>query len=162
MGERVSQAEFARRVGVSRQRVNTLVKKGRLVLHGKHLDYEESLEALAFDDPTQPKKMELGEERIETPNSRTPSYRDAKTMREVYLAQMAKLRFDEARGVLVSKNAVETEAFNLARVVRDSLLALPSRLREVLADEKSPKKVHAILEREVRTVIAELEAIDVG
>ena len=174
MGERVSQSELARRIGVTRQRINALVKKGRLIVgEDKKLGVEESLEALRVtDDPSQATRMSLGkvepdkedesEVRALIAKGKTPTYGDAKTMREIYLARMAKLRYDEARGIVVERNKVESEAFALGRVVRDSLMVIPSRLREVLSATDDPKEVHRLLERELTSVIKELQAMEVG
>jgi hypothetical protein len=160
MAELVSQAEFARRIGVSRQRVGALVRKGLLSLtKGKKLDYARALEALRkADDPAQDKARVLDPDRAGVAKSPagTPSYGDAKTMREIYMARMAKLKYEEAKKSLVPARQVDDDAFEQARIVRDAMLAIPSRLRERLAAEDSPELCHQMLEAEIELALGAL------
>jgi phage terminase Nu1 subunit (DNA packaging protein) len=77
-------------------------------------------------------------------------YEAARTEKEIYRAKMAKLNFERMDGSLVSAKDVTDCAFEKARQIRDSLLNIPARVSPILAAEKDSKKVHEILDKEIR------------
>ena len=160
--ELVTQAEFARRLGVSRQYVNRLVRMGKLELEGKKLDAAKSIAVLErLRDPARKRKAdqeqpvdELGPDLEEEPDQ--PTFAEAKTMKEVYLARMARLKYEEEAGKLVPKADVESRAADIGMVVKQNLLSIPSRMMDELAIESDPREINAILERELRQVLEQL------
>jgi hypothetical protein len=84
------------------------------------------------------------------------SYTAAKAQGEFYRAQLYRLELEEKRGHLVRADEVRKTAFTRARVARDRLLAVPTRVASLLAAESDPAKCHAILESEMRRVCAEI------
>lgn len=88
-----------------------------------------------------------------------PSYAQSRAIREAYQARLAKLEYEERSGKLVAADAVKTQAFKVARSVRDALMNIPDRVASELAAETSPAAVHARLARELRDAIRELAEV---
>ncbi len=56
-------------------------------------------------------------------------------------------------GELISVEEVKTEAFNVARVVRNNLLNIPDRVSALLASMNDTEKIHETLTEEIRTTL---------
>ena len=159
-GELISQAEYARRRGVSRQYVGRLIKSGKLSLVDGKIDFdlaEQQLDNVV--DSTRSNSGLPGRAELEGHGS-TPLM-EAKRLHEEYKARLAKLRYEEARGILIEKSEVEREAYAVGRTVRDAMLAIPSRLRDMLAAEDDPKKVHRLIEREIELALEDLSKVGI-
>jgi len=161
--ELVTQAELARRLDVSRQYVNRLVRMGKLELEGKKLDVAKSIAVMEqLRDPARKRKSDdQADPDQAAPQSgpeakRQPTFAEAKTMKEVYLARMARLKYEEEAGKLVPKADVESRAADIGMVVKQNLLSIPSRMMDELAIESDPREINAILERELRQVLEQL------
>jgi transcriptional regulator with XRE-family HTH domain len=155
--ELISQAELARRLGVSRQYVNKLVRGGTLPLTGKKLDAASSIAILEqMANPGRPTKATMPSLGTSSQPNKGPTLAEAKTMKEVYLARMARLKYEEEAGKLVPKADVESRAADIGRVVKQNILSIPSRLMDQLADETDPREINAILEAELRRVLEQL------
>jgi len=85
-----------------------------------------------------------------------PTYAQSRAVREVYLARLAKIEFEERVGKLVSRDEITVAAFTKARTVRDNLLNIPDRVAAVLAAETDPVRMHQILSDEIRKALIEL------
>jgi hypothetical protein len=85
-----------------------------------------------------------------------PTYAQSRAVRELYLARLAKIEFEERAGKLVSRDEVTVAAFTKARTVRDNLLNIPDRVAAVLAAETDPVRAHQILTAEIRKALIEL------
>lgn len=66
------------------------------------------------------------------------------------------LRLQVEREELISRKDVEKEAFECARMVRDSLQNIPSRIAAILAGESSEHKIEKILDKEIRQALESL------
>jgi hypothetical protein len=84
------------------------------------------------------------------------AYAQSRAVRELYLAKLAKIEFEERTAKLVSRDEVTVTAFTKARTVRDSLLNIPDRVAALLAAETDPCTVHQILSDEIRKALIEL------
>jgi len=69
--------------------------------------------------------------------------------REKWKAKLTELDYQERIGDVVAAADVDREWFELARLVRDSMLNLPARLADQLAHETDQRKVHDLLEQEI-------------
>jgi len=170
VAEKVSQTAFAKLVGVSRQRVAALVKRGTITLDKDgRIDPDEATAALrASLDPARPSKIRDGvdppggDPRREAPtapdqiNGTPQTLNSAKTVLEVFRAKKAKLEYEEAAGLLVERSVVEREAYAEGRAVRDAFMSLGGRLRDRLSIETDPVAIHQIIDAEVRRVLVEL------
>lgn len=88
---------------------------------------------------------------------KTATFQQARTLREAYMARLAKLEFDEKSGLLVKADAVKNEAFRTARIVRDNLLNIPDRIAAELANETNQFKVHQRLTQEIRRALEDMK-----
>lgn len=83
-------------------------------------------------------------------------YAEHQAKREFYRAEMARLEFEERIHQLIEVETVDAEWFRLARLVRDTIMNVPSRLAGVLASESDERKIHEILDRELRQALEEI------
>ena len=88
---------------------------------------------------------------------KTATFQQARTLREAYMARLAKLEYDEKSGLLVKADAVKNEAFKTARIVRDGLLNIPDRIAAELANETNQFKVHQRLTQEIRRALEDMK-----
>jgi hypothetical protein len=175
----ISQAEYARRRGFSRQYVGRLVAQGVVQLVGGRIDVAQADAALAAQrEPARPLRRAGGgtkgpatspvpeaAPRIEPagPLGHGAGTGDLPTLllktrikSEVERAKLLELKAKVEAGKYVDADEVKVAAFNRARVVRDGLLNIPDRVSAVLAAESDPQKVHTLLAAEIRQVLEEL------
>jgi hypothetical protein len=91
----------------------------------------------------------------ETRSSANPRYWDAKTSRESTLDQLAKLELSKKKGDLVERERVEAMAFASGRMLRDSVLGLPTQLAPELAAMTDPFQIEIRLRDALRQVFAD-------
>jgi hypothetical protein len=82
-----------------------------------------------------------------------PSLAEAKRARAVWQAERERIELQQLKGELVSTAEVKAEAFNVARVVRDNMLAIPDRVIPTLASMSDLRAMHQYLTEEIRTAI---------
>lgn len=181
MTKLISQAEYARRRGVSRQYVSRLVRDGVIALHDGKIDPASADAALAARrDPARPVRRKAGGSEAELSQTQEPSAGDAPTPSEtvrlpggaggdlpkMLLKTRIKSELEKGRlleikarveaGKYVDADEVKVAAFNKARIVRDGLLNIPDRVASMLAAETDEHKVHELLSMEIRAVLEEL------
>ena len=165
----VSQAEYARQRGVSRQYVGQMVAKGIIGLTNRKVDTEQADAALAaFREPARPERRVKPDAPVQTPAawpSPAPqtSAGDLPTLllksrikSEVERAKLLEIKARVEAGKYIAVDDVKVAAFNRARVVRDALLNIPERLAAMLAAEGDARRVHQILATEIRSALNEL------
>ena len=96
---------------------------------------------------------------IEAPPAATkvadgPNYQMAKAVRETVLAQRARVDLDEKRGLLVPRREIEDAIFDAGAVFQRDLLEIGPQLAERLAAMSKPREIAALLETELRRVLA--------
>lgn len=84
------------------------------------------------------------------------SYTKARTAREAYNAQLARLEYEERSGKLVNADEVKAEAFKLARTVRDAMMNIPDRISAELVGQTDARDIHALLSSEIRKAMESL------
>ena len=77
----------------------------------------------------------------------------ARAMREQYQAEEARLNLLERLGALTPTANVQRAQREVARRMRDALLALPDRCAALLAAESDVARIHAILSNELRQAL---------
>jgi len=85
-----------------------------------------------------------------------PSLAEAKRARAVWQAERERIELQQLKGELISTAEVKAEAFNVARVVRDNMLAIPDRVIPTLASMSDLRAMHQYLTEEIRTAIRSL------
>lgn len=83
-------------------------------------------------------------------------YSEHQAKREFYRAELTRLEFEERIGRLIPVDTVEAEWFRLTRLVKDAVMNVPSRLAGVLASINDERKIHDILEAELRQTLESL------
>src|ERR1700689_200867 len=96
----------------------------------------------AVREPVEPPRLESGLE-----------YSKARTVRESYLARLAKIDFEERTEKLASRDEIKVAACNRYRTFRDGMLNIPDRLAAVLAAESDPRRTHELLSTEMRKAL---------
>ena len=181
MAQRLTQAQLARELGVSRQAIHKHVDAGTLAVgdDGK-IDLDQAraamqtlhpgsktVQALAASTPPAPTTSN----QVVIPAAATQfladadehgmstNYHIARTLREAEEARMARLKREEMEGQLIRLEAVRSVAANTLAATREALLQLPARLSTVLAAEASPGKVHDLLQQEIHQALAQLATL---
>jgi len=151
--------KYADHRGVSHTAVQKAIQQGRIKAapDGK-IDVEQA--DRDWDRNTSP----VNAPRATKPETATggPTYAQSRAVRELYLARLAKIEFEERSSKLVSRDDVTVAAFTKARTVRDSLLNIPDRVAALLAAETEPAKAHNILSEEIRKALIELSGDNSG
>lgn len=179
----MSQAEYARHRGVSREAVRKAVTAGRIpVGEGGRIDPAVADKAWALNsDPSAgsaaprgaaqqgaaPRGVSLGASPAGNTVPAHPdsegipaeiTYAEARAMREYNQALLLEQQRRQRAAELVERSVVEDAGFHAARVVRDRLLALPDALDADLAALSDRAAVNARLLEEVRRVTEEFTA----
>lgn len=181
-----TQADFARRLGVSRSHVTGLKHAGRLVLTDNGLvDVDASIARIdATRDPNRDdvaNRHAAARERLQTaaappvppqapasplaPPDAAPhadpddsiSYQAARTVKERYAAKTAKLEYERAIGHLVERAAVEAAVEDIMTTVRQSLEQQPHRLAPLLIG-KDLDAIRATLRQETAHILGAMVA----
>lgn len=170
----VTVAEYARRLGVSHEAVRKAVKVGRLaksVTWGANnkprlmpdladqewaANTDKAQQRVPAVPPPRPDPPPPAAEPEQSQEPRTATFQQARTLREAYMARLARLEFEEKSKQLVRADAVKNEAFKVARVVRDNLLNIPDRVAAELANETNQFKVHQRLTHEIRRALEDM------
>ena len=168
--QRLNQAGLARSLGVSRQAINDLIKRQIIPIAADGL-IDVEVARMAIASRVRPSGKTAGTASEAAPpaaaSAAAPaehtgdaqlSYHVAKTLREAAEAKIAQLRLAEMRGELVRADEIRAALARRAAAFREGLLQIPSRLSAQLAAETNQATVHALLDAELRTVMAQLTA----
>lgn len=170
----VNAAEFAKKVGVSKQRIMDGIKNGLLSTsitkkkRGKYYSYSIDLEAGLREwagniDPSKQRdntKQLASKEMNSGHNTNTSNFQKAKAVRETFAAKLAQLEYEEKSGKLVSADKVKAEAYKISRRVRDSLMGLPERVSAELAAMTEPREISIYLREMIAETLKDLADIN--
>ncbi len=173
----VRPAELARRLGVSRQAVSDLVRRGILTpdANGR---IDEAAARAAILSSVHPTSKTVQAAQASTPAPIAPvaaapapavapaaapqpeaaatNYHVAKTMREAAEAHIARLKLAEMRGELIRTDAVRAVMSNIFATTREAVLQMPARLAPLLAAESDPAAVQNLLHAELHAALESL------
>jgi hypothetical protein len=165
--ERLTQAAYAKRRGATRQAVFAAIKDGRIATaideDGK---IDPDLADRLWDMNTDPRysKTSALKDRAEAMERDAQqkgfvlgtgmAIAESKQIESEYKAKLAKLDYETKMGQVVLTEDVEKEAFRVARVTRDAMLAIPDRMAAELAGTTDPFLVHKKLMDEIRNAIS--------
>lgn len=167
----VNAAEFAKKLGVTKQRVVKGIESGLLKnsvtikKKGKHNSYEIDLAAglKEWADNIDPAKQRDPEKQNDTRalnDGGGPShYQRAKAVKEHYGAQIARVQYEEMAGKLVPAAQVKAEAFKVARNVRDTLMGLPERVSAELAHMTEAREIAIYLRAQMADALKDLDGV---
>lgn len=182
----LSKSAFAARIGRAPSYITWLKNNNRLVLSpdGKLVDVQAS-EAL-IRDTADPSKAAVADrhqqDRIQrdvysqlstqteptstaappqvlTADGKLPDFQKARALREHNMAKLAEIELGKAQGFLVSKEAVETGAYNAGRLLRDQLFGPLPQLSHDLAAMTDPWLIEKHLTATFRRTLEEAERL---
>ena len=147
-------AKQLQRVGVDYMREFDFTEADRLRSAARHADraaYAKPTYAKPGEDP-RGGNGEGGGDDLST----DPILAESQRKKEEFRAKLVELEYEERVGTLVQKSEVEKEGFRVARLVRDGVLNVPARLAGILAAENDQRKVHDLIEKELRQALEAL------
>jgi len=162
-------AELARQLGVSRQAIGDLVKRGvlsedkdglidvelaRVALANRVHPGSKTAQAIAAGAPAAvptPATASANDE-----EQQITSYHVAKTLNETAQARMNQLKLREMQGDLIRVDAVRSTLASAIASTREALMQIPARLSPVIAPETDQAKVHDLLHTELVQVLDHL------
>ena len=173
----MTQAEYARHRGCSREAVRKAVESGRIKTFGpdKLIDAEladaqwaRNTRARVRGGDAEPSAPAAPAGRVGGDDFRdmiraneaggTTSYEEARRRRETAEANLAEMKQAEMEGKLILADAVRSAWAAKITGARDALLQIPSRIAPVLAANNDLVEVTALLEAELRQALADLSA----
>lgn len=154
MSDRLSRAEVAERKGVSRQRVDELVKEGRLTPgdDGK-IDAGDADALWEAMDPAYLLRKEAaertrGEEKAEsTQKAHAENYNKARTAEAVVRAQSRRLDYEIKSGKYVLREQVKQGGFKAGKLLSSKLNNAANQLAPQLVGIKDVKAAHEIVQK---------------
>jgi hypothetical protein len=174
----LSARQYAKRIGVSGSYVSRLVRDGKLpVDRDGRLDPDEADRILAARrEPARaanrqvPSSVPAAPARLSpAPAPRFAGLRDAagpgdlptlllkaRTKTEVEKGRLLELKAKVEAGKFVDGDEVKVAAFNKARIVRDALVNIASRLAPLVAAEPDERACFDLIDREIRQALEEL------
>lgn len=82
---------------------------------------------------------------------------EAESVKQVYLAKQAKLKFLKDAGVLIEVNTVKREWEEIAVRVQKAMLAIPDRVSEIFSSINDAERIHKDLTTEIRHALSSLQ-----
>jgi hypothetical protein len=146
----VSVSQFAKELGISRQRVYKLIEKG-IITRRKDGKIDLEKERKVWED----KRDTL----LKPVREITKGYTYYRTLSEKYKSELAELEVRKARGELIEIQKVIEDGQKILMVFKTRMLAIPSKISPLLAGEKSAKKVHSIISNEINLTLNELSQL---
>ena len=161
MGERLTRGQAALRVGVTRQRIDELIKGGKLREEGATVDSEELDELWETFSPDHVNRDRNGKEMrggggAKVPNATAEIYNKAKAKSAIIKSQEAELDLKIKQGLFVSKQAVIQQCYSATKRITSRLQALPRQLAPELALLLSPGEVQDRLSKEIDALLQDL------
>lgn len=156
----------------SKQYFGKIVKQGKIPYYedgGKkrfrYKDVSEALKQMKQKSSDKEKTKPANDEEkfnLQNEDGSTKTINSTKIMLQDYQAKIAKQKYDLLEGQIVLKEEVESKAFEVARILRNQIMALPERMGGILASHTDPKEVKEILYKEleeVMSILSEGEAL---
>ena len=141
----ISQSEFARRKGFSRQYVNKLIKKGKIKLINGMIDPRTTLQ------------HKSNEGNCMTTGSIKELLARARLKNEIERGKILEAKAKAEINKLESAEKVKKAAYTKARIVREKVLDVADRVSETLATIDNASQINEILTKELLNAVEELE-----
>lgn len=154
-------AALARELGVTRQGINELVRRGVVPTDERGLIDADLARGAILERLRPSAKTAQAAAAGRAPaveaavDAAAPvgAYHVARTLRETAEARLAQLTLAERQGKLLSKDAVEREVFQLCRVTRDGLQSVGPRVAGIVAGLASTADCQAVIDGEIRAAL---------
>jgi hypothetical protein len=168
----ITQADYAKRRGVSQVAVHKAVKAGRITLIDGRIDpavadiqWQANTRTRAASKPPDHAGPTLAAVQAQAgahlgahdgADTDGGDYWHSRARREKAEAALAELKLQEAEGSLVREADIRAALARRAATFREALLQIPARLSAQLAAETNLAKVHALIDHELRAAMAHL------
>ncbi len=100
------------------------------------------------------------DEPVDPETQKNPKFIESQARREMFKANLTELEYLEQVGKLIPAEEVDREWFELARLVRDTMLNIPARIADQLAHETDQRKVQDLLEQEIYQALESIAGKD--
>ncbi|AEA59765.1 hypothetical protein [Burkholderia gladioli] len=181
----ISQRAFARHMGVALNAVQKAIKSGRIELTASKLIDQDVAERAwvrntddsrrSFEDQSRASRAvgadlppDSGyEDEDDIPavaGKEDPSlarYRAARAEREQVRLDTERMDLERKRGTTVALAEAQRLAFTVFRTVRDNVLNVPVRVKDILAAESDPLVIETLLEDELAKALASIDPMAV-
>lgn len=144
----VTQAEFARHIGVGRSYVTALKTSGRLVMDDEGRVLVEESKALLAKTNGAPERAAV------VPKE----FSDSRSRREHIEAELKQIELDEKRQRLVVAAEVIAVVSDVATILRAGMESLPDRLAPQLAAASDEQQIRAMLADEIEMALSGMSA----
>ena len=155
----ITQAEYARRRGCSREAVRKAITDGRINAFGPDKLVDADLADAQWVRNTRSRVVGTSPAAAPAPQCSDPpvvassSYQAWRCRREAAEAQSAELALAELRGELIRRADMEHIVGGLAAALKESVLQIKARLAPLLAAESDIMKISAMLDAELRAAL---------
>ncbi len=156
----ITQAEWARRQGFSKQYVGKLISQGKIRLINGMVDEDAANSVLA----------KQRDSHLPLRRHKNSSYTNSegvhdllmkmKLKNEIEKGKLLEARVNEELRELLPADKVYNAMFAKGRIIRDGILNIPDRISSLLAGIDDSAKIHEILTKEFREVLEELSRDD--
>lgn len=155
--ELISQAQWAKKHGFSKQYASQLVKNGTIkLINGKINTQQADNALLAVRNPAHEQRRAVFGGGGGDNTDLSTLLLKTRIKNEVEKGKLLEARAKAESGELVNADQIKEAAFNKARVVRDGMLNIPDRVASIIASIDDEHKIHEILTHEIRLVLEEL------
>lgn len=158
----ISQADYARRRGVTRQAVAAAVAAGRLTTFGPDKRIHPVLADQEWQANTRARVSHVASPpataaaAAPTAAATAPSYDTSRARREAATAEIAELQLAREIGAVVGREEIFQSFAEAIVIMRSAFEAMPARLALRLAGEVHEDAVQAILADDVTRILGEL------
>ena len=153
----ISQAEYARRKGVSYTTIHKHVRNKKITLVDCKIDEKKADKQLDklldVRMHSKIKSNKLNKDEKTKENKPAQDFNVSRAKREEFNAKLAELVYEEKAGLLVSHQEVQDVAETTYRKFRDKMLNIPARISKQLAAESSGFIVNKMLKKEIELAI---------
>lgn len=156
-GKYLSKSDFAKQQGWSRSYISKIGRQGKLIKapgSAKLIDVAATLQLLGLTGaaPHEPGRAPSGD-------AAAPEYWASKSRHEAALAKISEMQLAKQAGGLVDRKRVEMAAFTTARMTRDAILGVPTRLAPELAAMTDAHAIENKMLAALREVLAGMAKI---
>jgi hypothetical protein len=146
----VTQAEYARHRGKSRQYISRLAKAGVLVMRGGKVDVNASDAVL--DDHPEPVSERVAATPVEAAPTGT-TFAQARTADMVFKARLRKIEYDQKMGRLMETDLFRQRVEAILVAIKETVMAWPNRVAPEVAPLTDERQVWEVLMREARILL---------
>ncbi len=170
MSNRIGTGELAKKLGISRQRVNDLAREGKLTREpdgrwdpgramdelAKTLDGQQQRRAKVQPRAIQHLPQPADSEGLPMTGSAHEIFNRARAAKEVAIAKERQLDLRRRQGELLEASDVELAWTRKLTSFKERLLAIPDRLAQKLAAISEDREIRATLDSEIRMALQAL------